>query len=136
MLHWKDLPKEINCFVKCDTDMIDYANGKVVDPCFAGTKIVVVQKCTTRHGTIYRTKYARDNNLDWALKATDLGLPNDVAPLVHTIPFNKSTWVLADHTPKRAPKTKTATKSVQSPDSGEVAHRSNWLKNLFRRKNG
>lgn len=133
MLEWLDLPKKESCFVKMDTNMVDYSTGKVVDPCFSGTKITVVQKCNTREGTIYRTEYARENDLDWGLEAKALGLPDEIAPLAHVVINFQNKKEPGAEVTGQIEKQKWS-KSTEATDSGEPFRVHKWFNELFRRK--
>lgn len=140
---WEDLPKPLSCFTVCNTAMFNLNTKKVVQYYSTNTKIEVVQKCVTENGTFYRTDSARHHYLNYAFKATALGLPNEIAP---PVPYSK-TNSLEKHTLNRIPEVR-AHKPVNkikrnqkgltplSPKGGEDKGQRGWLKRIFRRKNG
>lgn len=136
--NWKDLPKPLNCFTVRSATMVNLNTGKIISNYAANTKIVVVQKCVTEKGTYYRTNEAEHHNLNYAFKATDFGLPNEVAPSEPSSKFNSSTHSNAKpmaRTPKSVKKQTFAQKTANSKD-GERGQKRSWLKRIFRRKNG
>ena len=135
---WEDLPKPLNCFTVKNTAMVNLNTKKIVRHYATNTKIVVVQKCVTPECTYYRTYDAKYHYLNYAFKAADFGLPNEVAPLVLSSKINSSgkhsTNKSASRT-KSTNKTKKDSKAVSSK-SGEKSQQRSWLKKIFRRKNG
>ena len=79
---WEDLPKPLNCFTVKNTAMVNLNTGKAVRHYATNTKLVVVQKCVTPKCTYYRTNEAYHHYLNYAFKASDFGLPDDIAPSV------------------------------------------------------
>lgn len=84
-MNWEDLESPKNCFTVKDTTMFDIPTKRVVRHFSQNTKIVVTQKCTMDGHTFYRTNAAKIRNLDWAFEAGALGLPDEVAPPVHSV---------------------------------------------------
>lgn len=135
---WVDLPEKKNCFTVRSALMIDLDTRRVVQYYSANTKIVVTQKCIIKEGTFYRTETAKRNGLNWAFKASAFGLPNEVAPSAHSHTHNSQNSKARNKAscsslPKR---NKKDTKKGAVSKDGETRHRGNWLKRLFRRKNG
>ena len=83
-LDWQDLDKPLSVFTVRNAEMMNLNNGEPVQYYSANTKLVMVQKLALPSGTYYRTKSAKENSLNWAFKATVLGLPDEPAPLAHT----------------------------------------------------
>lgn len=138
--NWQDLPERMNCFTVRSAAMINLNTNKVVRIYSANTKIAVVQKCTTKEGTYYRTSEAAHHYLNYAFRAADFGLPNEKAPSAHSSKPNSldthSNSKLEKHrTPKPAKKTNSSPK-VAIPKDGEGKRHRSWLKRIFRRKNG
>lgn len=130
-MEWIDLPVKKSCFTARNTAMIDLDKNRVVQYYSANTKIAVTQKCVTAKGTFYRTEPAKEKGLNWAFKATALGLPDKKAPLAPSLsPLGKTKS--ATRTPEPTQKQKTVQESAL-PKSGEVRHKTSWLKRLFRR---
>ena len=135
---WQDLPERQNCFTTRSAMMMDLDKRTAVQHYSANTKIAVVQKCVIPEGTYYRTETAKLKGLNWAFKASALGLPDEKAPSVH--PKSNSHHGLNRKSVSRTPiPTRKKQKSVQkvaSPKDGEGRQHGSWLKRLFRRKNG
>lgn len=134
-MKWMDLPQPMNCFTVRSAMMMDLDKRTVVQHYSANTKIVVVQKCAIPEGTYYRTETAKLKRLNWAFKASALGLPDEKAPLVPPRNSLNNFSAPATRTPKPAQKQKASQKAV-SPKSGEARHRMNWISRLFRRNHG
>lgn len=137
---WKDLPEKKNCFTVRNATMINLNTGKVVRYYSANTKIVVVQKCVTPEKTYYRTAEAAYHYLNHAFEASAFGLPNEKAPSAPCPDPNslgktafKSKPVKRTHTPAEKQK---PIKQVATSKGGERKQHFNWLKKLFRGKNG
>lgn len=129
---WTDLPKPTNCFTARNTMMFDLNSLEVIRHYSANTKIVVVQKCVTEKGTFYRTESAKNRGLDWAFKASALGMPNEKAPSVPSFsPSNDS--APADSHTKAGVQKQTTEQEVALPKDGEVRQRKGWFDKLFRR---
>lgn len=114
MVEWTDLPKPLNVFTKRNAIMRDLAKNKAVQYYSANTKIRVVQKGSLGGKTYYRTQSAKDRSLDWAFEASAFGLPNDIAPPVHTPSYS-----LNSHTTKKQKSNET--QKPESPKGGEEA---------------
>lgn len=134
-MEWIDLPDRKSCFTARNTAMIDLDKDKVIQYYSANTKIAVVQKCVTAKGTFYRTETAKERGLNWAFKATALGLPNEKAPSVPTTISLNNISEPVTRTPNPAKKQKEA-KTVASPKDGETKQRRSWINRLFRRNRG
>ena len=137
---WEDLPKPLNCFTVRSATMVNLNTGKIVSNYAANTKIVVVQKCVTPTGTYYRTSEAEHHYLNYAFRASAFGLPDEKAP---SAPSAKSNSLSRQSTiPKPVSRTskpakkQTVAQKVATPKGGEEKQPRNWLKRLFRRKNG
>ena len=137
---WKDLPKPLNCFTVRSASMINLNTQKIVRNYAANTKIVVVQKCVLPEGTYYRTSEAESHYLNYAFEASAFGLPNEKAPSApshKSKKTGKSTLITPSASRKVKPsKKQTSSKTAKSPKGGEENRHLNWLKRLFRRKNG
>lgn len=134
---WEDLPERMNCFTVRNATMINLNTKKPVRHYSANTKIVVVQKCVTPEKTYYRTESAAYNFLNYAFEAEAFGLPNENAPSVH-YPTNDSLKKKCKtdgsiSSPTR--KTNRGT-TIVLPKDGGARRPNNWLKMIFRRKNG
>ena len=92
--------------------MHDLHTKKIIQYYASNTKIAVVQKCNYDGTTYYRTNSAKENGLDWAFEAAAFGLPNDVAPPVHTPSYS-----LNSHTTKKQKSNET--QKPESPKGGE-----------------
>ena len=125
---WEDLPKPLNCFTVMNTAMVNLNTGKAIRHYSTNTKIVVVQKCVTPECTYYRTSEAEHHYLNYAFKASALGLPNEKAPSAPSAKSNSS------HTLSN--KKQTSVQKVVSSDGGEKKRRRNWFSRIFRGKNG
>ena len=139
--NWIDLPERKNCFTVRDASMINLNTGKIVRSYTANTKIAVVQKCVTTEGTYYRTSEAAHHYLNYAFKASAFGLPDEKAPSAHSSKTNSShvfhTKESTTRILKFSPvKKQTSSQKAVLPKDGEVKRPRNWLKNIFRRKNG
>lgn len=136
---WEDLPKPLNCFTVRSAIMFNLNTGKIVNNYSANTKIVVVQKCITPNCTYYRTNEARHHYLNYAFRAADFGLPNEVAPSAPSSKPNSSINPTLNRKPKaRTPssaKKQTSTQKVILPKGGEGRGPRSWLSRIFRRKN-
>ena len=135
---WEDLPEPLSCFTVVNTEMINLNTGKVVQHYSTNTKIVVVQKCVTKNCTYYRTQEAEHHYLNYAFKASAFGLPNEKAPSELS---SKSDFITHINSKKAnrtlSPKKKqTSDKTTASPKDGEEKRFRNWVKMIFRRKNG
>lgn len=137
---WKDLPERKNLFTVKNTAMINLNTGKTVQHYATNTKIAVVQKCVTPEKTYYRTYDAMYNYLNYAFEAEAFGLPNEKAPSVPSrkpSKTGKSTLITPSAPRTHKPTQKqTSSKTAKSPKGGEEKGHLNWLKRLFRRKNG
>lgn len=135
---WQDLPKRQNCFTTRSAMMMDLDKRTAVQHYSANTKIVVVQKCVIPEGTYYRTETAKLKGLNWAFKASALGLPDEKAPSVHPT-FGSQHRISrkpVSRTSRPAKKKQKTIQKVASLKDGEVRRHGSWLKRLFRRKNG
>lgn len=135
---WQDLPKRQNCFTTRSAMMMDLDKRTVAQHYSANTKIVVVQKCVIPEGTYYRTETAKLKGLNWAFKASALGLPDEKAPSAHPKP-NSHHGLSRKSGSRTSIPTRKKQKSVQkvaSPKDGEGRQYGSWLKRLFRRENG
>lgn len=134
---WQDLPRPLNCYTARNATMTNLNTGEIIRHYSTNTKIVVVQKCVTPGCTYYRTRLSEHHFLNYAFKASDLGLPNEVAPPAHTI--LNSQFFLSNNLDKSAHSLDAKQKSSQkatSSDGGEVKWLKVWLNKIFRRKNG
>lgn len=142
---WTDLPEKKNCFTVRSATMINLNTGEIVRHYAANTKIVVVQKCITPECTYYRTSEAAHHYLNYAFRASAFGLPNEEAP---SAPIEKDLNSLEKKASKSGGKScsgscmkpssakqKQTQKEALSKD-GETRQPQNWIKKLFRRKNG
>lgn len=134
-MKWIDLPNRKSCFTARNTAMIDLDKNKVVQYYSANTKIAVVQKCVTAKGTFYRTESAKEKGLNWAFKATVLGLPDEKAP---SVPIKISLNNSSAPTPRthQSARKQKSVKKVALPKGGEAKHQRNWISKLFRRNHG
>ena len=138
---WQDLPEKKNLFTVKNTVMINLNTGEIVRHYSTNTKIVVVQKCVTSEKTYYRTYDAYHNYLNYAFEAEAFGLPNEKAPSAPSAKpkpigiFSILSTSPASRTHKSAKK-QTSTQKSKAPKDGEEKGRLDWLKNIFRRKNG
>lgn len=137
---WKDLPERKNLFTVKNAAMINLNTGKTVRQYCTNTKIAVVQKCVTPEKTYYRTQDAAHHYLNYAFEAEAFGLPNEKAPSapskksnIGTIPTLRTPS--ASRTSKPTKK-QTSVQKATTPKGGEEKGHLNWLKKLFRRKNG
>lgn len=135
---WKNLPKPLNCFTVRNATIVDLDTGKIVNNYSANTKIVVVQKCVTKNGTYYRTSEAVHHHVNYAFKASDFGLPNEIAPSEHSLKTDSlgpSTNLTKPGrtAPTPAKKQKPSKKTATPKDGGEGRFRS-WVKGVFRRR--
>lgn len=112
MMDWQDLPERRNLFTKRNAVMRDLHTKKIIQYYASNTKIAVVQKCNYDGTTYYRTNSAKENGLDWAFEASAFGLPNDIAPPVHTPSYS-----LNSHTTKKQKSNET--QKPESPKGGE-----------------
>lgn len=137
-MKWEDLPKIKSCFTARNTTMVNLDNKKIIQYYSANTKIVVVQKYVSPEGTYYRTESAKRGGLNWAFKASALGLPDEKAPSAHSSTPNsqyEKSRKPDTHTPKPVKKQK-VTQKVATPKDGEERQLRGWLRRIFRRKNG
>lgn len=111
-IDWQDIPQNNTLFTKRNATMRDLETGKIIQYYSANTKICVIQKANYKGMTYYRTRSAKDNNLDWAFEAAVFGLPNDIAPPVHTPSYS-----LNSHTTKKQKSNET--QKPESPKGGE-----------------
>lgn len=111
-IDWQDIPQNNTLFTKRNATMRDLETGKTIQYYSANTKICVIQKANYKGMTYYRTRSAKDNNLDWAFEAAVFGLPNDIAPPVHTPSYS-----LNSHTTKKQKSNET--QKPESPKGGE-----------------
>lgn len=111
-IEWQDLPDRKNLFTKRNAVMHDLHTKKIIQYYASNTKIAVVQKCNYDGTTYYRTNSAKENGLDWAFEAAAFGLPNDIAPPVHTPSYS-----LNSHTTKKQKSNET--QKPESPKGGE-----------------
>ena len=111
-MDWQDLPERKNLFTKRNAVMRDLHTKKIIQYYASNTKIAVVQKCNYDGTTYYRTNSAKENGLDWAFEAAAFGLPNDIAPPVHTPSYS-----LNSHTTKKQKSNET--QKPESPKGGE-----------------
>lgn len=111
-IEWQDIPQNNTLFTKRNATMRDLETGKIIQYYSANTKICVIQKANYKGMTYYRTRSAKDNNLDWAFEAAVFGLPNDIAPPVHTPSYS-----LNSHTTKKQKSNET--QKPESPKGGE-----------------
>lgn len=111
-IEWQDLPDRKSLFTKRNAVMRDLHTKKIIQYYASNTKIAVVQKCNYDGTTYYRTNSAKENGLDWAFEAAAFGLPNDVAPPVHTPSYS-----LNSHTTKKQKSNET--QKPESPKGGE-----------------
>ena len=143
---WQDLPERKNYFTVKNTAMINLNTGKTVRQYCTNTKIAVVQKCVTPGKTYYRTQDAAHHYLNYAFEAEAFGLPNEKAPSAPSanpkpigsfsiLSFSILSTSPTPRTPKSAKK-QTSTQKSKAPKGGEEKGRLNWLKKIFRRKNG
>ena len=136
--NWVDLPKPLNCFTVRSATMVNLNTGKIVSNYAANTKIVVVQKCVTEKGTYYRTNEAAHHYLNYAFKASDFGLPNEVAPSAPSVSFPPNS--LSSNKPEtrthKPAKKQTPAKKVASSKGGEKKQPLKWFKKFFGRKHG
>lgn len=137
---WENLPERKNLFTIKNTAMINLNTGKTVQHYATNTKIVVVQKCVTPDKTYYRTQDAAHHYLNYAFEAEAFGLPNEKAPSAPSIKpksigFSTFKTPPVSRTSKPAKK-QTSTQKATTPKGGEEKGRLNWLKKIFRRKNG
>ena len=129
---WEDLPKPVNAFTTRQAAMWNLNTGEAVQHYLANTKIMVVQKCITELGTFYRTASAEHHNLNWAFEAAALGLPNEIAPLVHLDRSNTSTKKKKASTSRKpAGKKQTAKPTAGSSRAEEGPRRKGFLARLF-----
>lgn len=138
-MDWQDLPERKNCFTTRSAMMMDLDKRAVVQHYSANTKIVVVQKCVIPEGTYYRTETAKLRGLNWAFKASALGLPDEKAPSVHSSTSNshfKKTRKPARTS--RPAKKQTSSQKIAKPKGGEAEQRKGWLYKVktLRRKYG
>ena len=134
---WKNLQGRMNCFTVRNASMVDLKTRKPVRTYSANTRITIVQKLVTEHGTFYRTEYAKENGLDWAFKASAFGMPDEKAPSVPSVsPLSKSKPVNSHTTKSGAKKQKDTQKKKAAPNGGEAKPKLGWLKKIFGRKNG
>lgn len=113
-IEWQDLPDRKNLFTKRNAVMYDLHTKKIIQYYSSNTKIAAVQKCNYNGTTYYRTNSAKENGLDWAFEASAFGLPNDVAPPVHTPSYS-----LNSHTTKKQKPDET--QKPEPPKGGEEA---------------
>lgn len=136
---WEDLPERKNCFTVKNTAMVNLNTGKTVRHYSTNTRITLVQKCVTPTKTYYRTADAAHHYLNYAFEASAFGLPDEVAPLEHSLKPNSSnklsSYTPETRTPKPAEKQTSVQKSARS-NSGERGCLRSWLNKVFRRKNG
>ena len=132
-LEWQDLPEPLSAFTARNAEMVDMDNNKVVQYYSANTKIKVVQKCVTPDATYYRTESAKKIGLNWAFKAAAFGLPNDIAPPVHSFSPGIHSKPAA-RIPKPAAK-QTPVQKRQAPKGGVGARKKPFWAWLLRRKN-
>lgn len=111
-IEWQDLPDRKNLFTKRNAVMHDLHTKKIIQYYASNTKIAVVQKGNYDGTTYYRTNSAKENGLDWAFEAAAFGLPNDIAPPVHTPSYS-----LNSHTTKKQKSNET--QKPESPKGGE-----------------
>lgn len=139
-MDWQDLPERKNCFTVRNAAMLDLKKNKAVRAYCANTRITVVQKCNTPFGTFYRTEFAKEQDLDWAFKASAFGLPNDKAPSAHSDRSNSLSKKTSHPKPAtRKPeldKKQTSDQKVVLPKDGGGERLKNWFSKVFRRKNG
>lgn len=138
---WKDLPERKNCFTVRNATMRNLDTGKIIQYYSANTRITVVQKCVTETNTYYRTRYAVEQDLDWAFEASAFGLPNEAAPSVPSPkPNSLGNKPTLHSTPSSrtlsSAKKQTPVQKVVLPKDGERRQHWGWLKRIFRRKNG
>lgn len=136
---WQDLPRRQSCFTTRSAVMMDLDKKIIIQYYSANTKIVVVQKCVIPEGTFYRTETAKLKSLNWAFKASALGLPDEKAPSAHPNTLDSQygkTRKPVSRTPRPVVKKQKVAQKATSPKDGEVRSRGSWLKRLFRRKNG
>lgn len=137
---WEDLPKPLNCFTVKNTAMVNLNTGKAVRHYATNTKIVVVQKCVTPDCTYYRTNEAYHHYLNYAFKASDFGLPDEVAPSAPSPKTDSLGPSTNSQKPKKlAPtsvKKQTSSKKAVTPKDGEEKRFWSRVKGIFRRKNG
>lgn len=134
---WQDLPKKQNCFTTRSAMMMDLDKRTAVQHYSANTKIVVVQKCVLPEGAYYRTETAKKKGLNWAFKASALGLPDEKAPSApSTTLYSKYDKTRKPATTPRPAKKQTVSQKVAKPKGGEAKQRKGWLSRIFRGKNG
>lgn len=136
---WQDLPERHNCFTTRSAMMMDLDKRTVVQHYSANTKIVVVQKCVIPEGTYYRTETAKLRGLNWAFKASALGLPDEKAPSVPSSTSN-SHFKKARKPARtsRPAKKQTSSQKIARPKGGGAEQRRGWLYKVktLRRKYG
>lgn len=136
---WQDLPRRQSCFTTRNAVMMDLNKKIIIQYYSANTKIVVVQKCVLPEGTFYRTETAKLKDLNWAFKASALGLPNEKAPSAHSDTPNSHYGKIRKPVPRTSTpvmKKQKATQKAASPKDGEARRHGSWLRKIFRRKNG
>ena len=122
-IEWKDLPSTKTYRTARNAVLVDLRHSTGVCVLTAGMNVTVVQKYTEDGVTYYRTQKAAKDGLDWALKASALGLPNDKAPEART---NSRYGIFLQSSKQKLNQTTTPSKS-----GGE-----GWFHKLLRRKNG
>lgn len=127
---WEDLPKPMNCFTARNATMRDLNTNKIIQHYSANTKIVVVQKCVTPVATYYRTESAKLNRLNYAFEASAFGLPNESAPLEHSLLSNSLNRGSVGHATQRNKTNRVQAESRPKSGAGR------FLKRLFRRHDG
>ena len=130
---WKDLDKRTGLFTKRNATMVDLSNGAVVQYYSTNTKINVVQETIIDGIKYFRTETAAGQSLDWAFKAFDFDLPNELASLGPSKDYlNESSYDKKTHSEN---KTKILPKKQESSKSEEgISEDRKWsLASAFKR---
>ena len=139
-IDWQDIPQNNTLFTKRNATMRDLETGKIIQYYSANTKICVIQKANYKGMTYYRTRSAKENNLDWAFEAAVFGLPNEAAPPAPTPSYSLNSHKPVTRTPKPA-KVKQKVNPTPKPKSSEGGEKAeaekpkvSFLQRLFRRR--
>lgn len=117
---WKDLEKRLGLFTTRNAVMLDLDNGSKIQYYSVNTKINLVQETELDGVRYFRTESAATQNLNWAFKASDFGLPElKVASLEPSrkpsIKFSPDTKLFHTNSSN-----KKSSKTVKPPKSEEV----------------
>ena len=131
---WKDLPKPQGFFTRRSALMLTLDTKKAIQFYSPNTKLNVCQYTFFNESVYFRTESAKNQSLNWAIKADSFSLPDGyIASLVPT-ELIKAAGI--SHSPakkkKASPVKQKVTQKVATPKSEEAKpHKPTLIKRLF-----